>query len=100
MLERDDARSLIRLEGSIDINCAAELKALLVDAIAAGREVGVSLEAASYLDVTAVQLLWAAEREALSRGLQMTMSGPCPETIRQSLSQAGFAELPLISKPV
>ena len=100
VLEQGDTKSLLRLEGSVDIAVAAELKKLLIQALAAGKEVAVSLEAASYLDVTAVQLLWAADRDARSRGLRLTPIGPCPEVLCQSLSQAGLADLPLLSKPV
>ena len=97
VLEQSETRSLIRLEGSIDIGSAAEFRTLLIDALATGREVAVSLEAASYLDVTAVQLLWAADRDARSRGLCLTLSGACPESLRQSLARAGFSDLPLLS---
>jgi anti-anti-sigma factor len=98
VLEQGETGSLIRLEGTVDIASAADLKALMVEALAAGREVAVSLEAASYLDVTAVQLLWAADREARSQGLQFALRGPCPAALRLSLAQAGLADLPLLSE--
>ncbi len=98
-LEQVDTGSLLRIEGAADIGSAAELKALLTDAFNSERNVAVSLEAASYLDVTAVQLLWAADRAARSRGLRLTLIGTCPASIRQSLAQAGVADLPLISTP-
>jgi hypothetical protein len=67
-LEQDDALSLICLEGAVEIGCAGELKKLLVQALGSGSEVRVSLEAAADLDVTAVQLLWAAARQANAAG--------------------------------
>ncbi len=66
-LEQSERLIVLRLEGVIDIASAAELKLLLQDALKSGKEVSVSLEAATELDVTVFQLLWAAEREA--RGL-------------------------------
>jgi hypothetical protein len=47
--------------------------------------------------VTAVQLLWAADREARSQGIRVTLSGGCPEIVRRSLAQAGMADLPLLN---
>lgn len=98
-VEQGDLKNLIRLDGSVDISCAAELKTALVEALGCDKDVNVSLEAASYLDVTAVQLLSAADREARNRGVRVILSGPCPEGLRQSLAQAGMADLPLISTP-
>jgi len=105
-LEQDEQRSLIRLEGSIDIGCAAELKALLVQAIQSGvqsgtqstcqstcqpsREVRVQQEAATDLDVTAAQLLWAAQREAKNAGVAFTFAGETPEAAWAALANAGI----------
>jgi anti-anti-sigma regulatory factor len=97
VLEQVDSGSLVRLEGSVDIACAAELKELFVEALGLGRELAVSLEATSHLDVTAVQLLWAADREARSHGFRLTLSGTCPESLRESLAQVGMSEFPLLS---
>ncbi len=97
VLVQMDNGCLLRLEGTVDIASAAEFKTLLLQALAVGRDVAVSLEAASYLDVTAVQLLWAADREARSQGIRVTLSGGCPEIVRRSLAQAGMADLPLLN---
>ena len=53
---------LIRLEGEIDISQADELKRVLLAALQEKHEVRIALESASGMDITAVQLLWAAER--------------------------------------
>ena len=68
-LEQKDALTLIQLEGAIDIGCAAELKELLMEKLKSGAAVYVSLESATGLDITAVQLLWAAAREAQRVGV-------------------------------
>ena len=60
---------------------AAELKAVLLQALDSGKTVRVSLEAATYLDVTAIELLWAAEREAIKRGVGFTLAEPAPEGV-------------------
>jgi ABC-type transporter Mla MlaB component len=83
--EANDA-SFLRLEGSIDISVATELRAALLGAIAAGKAIRVSAEAASEFDVTAFQLLWAAGREAKRSGMQIMLDGQMPETVRNGLS--------------
>jgi anti-anti-sigma regulatory factor len=94
-LERSDALSLIRLEGGVDIATAAELKGVLLEALESGKQMSVSVEAATSLDVTAVELLWAAEREARRSGVGFTLAGEVPEQISSTLIDAGFESFPV-----
>jgi anti-anti-sigma regulatory factor len=91
-IEQSDALSLVRLEGAIEIGCAAEFKALLVKALGSGREVSVSIGAATDLDVTAVQLLWAAAREAKKAGVGFSLTEPLSGNVSAALDQAGFRQ--------
>jgi anti-anti-sigma regulatory factor len=86
-----DGKSVILLDGAIDIVLATELKRLLLEGLAAGAELCVSLETATYLDVTAVQLLWAAEKEAGLSGVPFRVIGPVAETVAAGLMDAGFS---------
>jgi anti-anti-sigma factor len=86
---------LIVLDGAIDIGCAGELKATLLQQLDRGAAVNVSLESATYLDVTAVQLLWAAAEGARISGGQFGIVGPVPDTVIRGLAEAGFPALPL-----
>jgi hypothetical protein len=61
-LEQGKESSTIRLEGAIGIASAAELKRLLLKALEVSADVRISVEDAIDLDVTAMQLLWAAKR--------------------------------------
>jgi anti-anti-sigma regulatory factor len=102
-LERSEGFCTIRLDGAIDIANAAELKSLLVQALASGNlaspilaspfQVQVSLGAATDLDVTAVQLLWAATRQAKTSGVDFSILEPVPESVTAALLLAGFEEL-------
>ena len=89
-LDEREEMSVVALDGSIDISSAAELKTLLVRAIDAGKPVRVALDAATYLDVTAVQLLWAAERAAQQAGMEFAFAGGLPATLSVQLAVAGF----------
>jgi anti-anti-sigma regulatory factor len=89
-LDKCDAGVLIALASTIDIACAAELKALLLEALNSSTEVRISLDDATGLDVTAFQLLWAAERQARISGIGFRLSGQIPEPVSIQLAEAGF----------
>ena len=65
---QSETMCLIRLEGELNIASAAELKKILVEALAGEAELQVELGNASELDVTMLQLLWAGERAARAAG--------------------------------
>jgi anti-anti-sigma factor len=90
-LNKQNDVSIVRLDGVIDISVAAELKSVLLEALDAAKGIHVSAEAVTELDVTAFQLLWAAEREAKRIGLRLELAGELPEAVDSSLAKAGFA---------
>jgi anti-anti-sigma factor len=94
-LDRNESQCLVRLEGEVDISSAAELKAILLEALASGRELRVDLERTTELDVAALQLLWAAEREAGGSGVGFSLLGRVPEEISVALSDIGFKNFPI-----
>lgn len=94
-LETTDERVVVCCEGAVGIACAAELKGLLLEALGSGKEVRVSLEGAICLDVTAVQLLWAAERQAKGAGIGYAVLGEVPEGLLAAVSAAGFERFPV-----
>lgn len=94
-LSRDVECCRIQLDGAIDISCAADLKTSLLQALETGQEICVSLERVTELDVTAVQLLWAAGHDARQRGLEFRVTQP-PAPICRSLEEMGL-EVPALS---
>ena len=91
-LKQSKKSTVIRLEGAIDIAAAAEFKKLLLQACGSGKEVRVALDGATDLDVTAVQLIWAARRSAEAAGVAFTLSGAVPESVSSSLGYAGLQQ--------
>jgi anti-anti-sigma regulatory factor len=91
-LDESKSKVVIGLEGAVDISSAAELKTLLLRALHCGKKVRVSLNGATDLDVTAVQLLWAAEREASKAGVGFSFVGPAPAEVSAALGEAGFQQ--------
>lgn len=94
-LEQNGGLCCIRLEGEVDIASAAELKKLLLQALASGSELRVGLEGATELDITALQLLWAAEREARASGRGFSLAGRVPEEISAAVDEAGLEKFPV-----
>ena len=91
-LDQGEALCSIRLEGEVTIASAAELKKLLLQALASGSELRVELEGATELDITSLQLLWAAGREARRSGRGFTLAGKVPEEISAMANDAGFED--------
>jgi anti-anti-sigma factor len=95
-----EGRSLIWLQGEIDIATSVELKTALMEALSSPKEILVDVEGATDLDVTAVQLLWAAAREAEKTGTAFAFSSQVAETVSRVVREMGFADfgpLPAVS---
>jgi anti-anti-sigma factor len=89
-LKQGKKSSVIGLDGAVDIASAAELKRILLEALAAGREVRVALDGVADLDVTVVQLLWAARRQAEVAGVKFALTERLPEQAVATLAHAGL----------
>ena len=91
-MERHETHSLIRLEGECTVTSAAELKRLLLEGLASGKDLKLDLERVTEIDLTAMQLLWAAghEGERTGGGFAVRMSEPAAAAVRE----AGFERFP------
>ena len=81
----------LELDGELNISSAEELKEKLVRALESGTGIQVSLAGVSALDITAVQLLWAAKRQAGMAGIPFTFAHPLPDWIVTQLREAGIS---------
>ena len=82
----------VRLQGEIGIVCAPELKEALIRALASGRAVSVVLDDAKELDVTAIQLLWAAVRDARGDDVALAIEGNSVELLARGAREMGLVE--------
>jgi anti-anti-sigma factor len=98
--DESEMLSLLRLQGDVTISSAAELKNLLLAALARGKDIHVDLSCVTEVDVTALQLLWAAEREAKGSGIEFTLAGPMPEDVAAALAAAGFEKISIDARPI
>ncbi len=89
--------SRLRLDGVVDISVAAELKVALLKAVAVKKNIRVSAEAVSELDLTAYQLLWAAARQAKNKGMSFALAGRMPLPAETALADLGLPADALIA---
>jgi len=94
-LDQRGAISMLRLEGDVDIGDAIEFKGLLVDALTRAKELHIQLGDASAIDVTIMQLLWAAEHQAIAAGVAFHIETPVPDDIVSAMTLAGLPQFSL-----
>jgi anti-anti-sigma regulatory factor len=93
-LHQGEDLCVVCLEGEINIASAGKLKAVLLRALASGTGLRLDLERTTELDVTALQLLWAAEIEARKTRKVFTLAGIVPQDVSQAAGEAGFERFP------
>ncbi|MEO8299169.1 MAG: STAS domain-containing protein [Burkholderiales bacterium] len=89
---------VLRIEGEFTVYRAAELKSLLLDAVASEPLVEVDLSAVSELDTAGLQLLMLAKRSALAanRELRLVKHSPAVVDVLQLLDLAAYFGDPLV----
>ncbi len=92
IMEEHESYSLIRLDGECALACAAELKKLLLDGLASGRDVRLDLGRAEEIDITAMQLLFAAGCQAERAG--GAMAARFSDAAGKAALEAGFERFP------
>jgi anti-anti-sigma regulatory factor len=81
---------IITWEGKIGIERAKELKAELLKEFSLVRQVVVSLSLVSAIDVTGIQLLYAAHAFSLREGKQFHLTGTVAPSIEEAFVSGGF----------
>ena len=90
-LHREENRRRIVLDGSPSLRDAASLKDMLLQCLGEGIPIHLDLENLKEIDVSAMQLLWVAAREAECKGLPVI--GKASAAALASFGDAGFADL-------
>jgi hypothetical protein len=91
-LEHLGDHATLRLEGDCTLTSAAEIKELLVAGLSAGKPLNVDMEGAEADDISVLQLMWAAEREAGRAGTGFAVQAS--EACRDAARAAGFDRFP------
>ena len=88
--DESDARTILRIEGDFDVSSSAEMKRELIEAISSRKELQLDVTSVTDIDVTFIQLLWAAVREAEKEKITCTFVGQTPENIHCIIRESGF----------
>ena len=91
-MEQQESQSVIRLAGEFTLTSAAELKNLLLQGLASGNDLRLDLEQAEAIDITLMQLLWAAGREADRKGASLAIQ--MSDAAAMAARDAGFERFP------
>jgi anti-anti-sigma regulatory factor len=91
-MEQQESQSVIRLAGELTLTSAAELKNLLLQGLASGNNLRLDLEQAEVIDITLMQLLWAAGREADRKGASLAIQ--MSDAAATAARDAGFERFP------
>ena len=96
-IERLESQAVIRLAGEFTLTSAAELKSLLLQGLASGNDLRLDLEQAEEIDITLMQLLWAAGREADRKGASISIQ--VSDAAATAAREAGFERFPGVTVP-
>lgn len=83
--------SVIRVDGACSLASAGELKVLLVEWMASGKKLRLDLAGVEEIDLAALQLLWAAGREAERAGAEIAVR--MTEEVASVAREAGFERI-------
>jgi anti-anti-sigma regulatory factor len=92
-IDERGAISTVQLEGEVDIGSAQQLKAILLDALGSRKPLRVELASSASLDITILQLLWAARLAAAKSCTELVIAEPIPEQIARTMIHAGLGKL-------
>ncbi|HUA20385.1 MAG TPA: STAS domain-containing protein [Bryobacteraceae bacterium] len=90
-VERSESGWLVRVEGDLGVAQAAELHCLLLEGLASGKPLRLDLARAGRIDITILQLIWAAGREA---GNGSALVCGLSDLAASVARDAGFASFP------
>jgi anti-anti-sigma regulatory factor len=81
---------VIGLEGGCTIQRASQIKDQLETALASSGKILVNLSRVESIDVTFIQLLYAAKREAAHREVELHLTGTVAEEVAERFVTAGL----------
>ncbi|HOJ98724.1 MAG TPA: STAS domain-containing protein [Termitinemataceae bacterium] len=86
---------MLQWEGSLDISRARHCKESLLEAFDSFQNITVDLTLAEEIDIAIIQLLYAAHKEAQSRGIRFTVTGKVSPGCYRNIELSGFLCDPL-----
>lgn len=91
-IDQNGAVGVLKIEGAITIESAAELKETLLKALENTDNLCLHVEAVSAVDISCFQLLCSAHRTAIRMKKGLTWAYRPHETFRKAAQAAGYAQ--------
>ena len=90
-INRGQSGTRVIVTGNADLSLAGALKAALLDALSSPcSQLEVDLTQITQLNVTCLQLLWAAKAEAISVGIPLIILPPAEPLVLENLREASL----------
>ncbi len=89
-LAESNVNNSVKLEGSLTVERAAELKSVLVESLSRMDRLHLVFENVTEVDISFLQLLCAAHHTAARKKKKLTLDGHRPELLRSAVAEAGF----------
>jgi len=85
-----DQQNVVKLDGRLTVERAVQLKEILLKEIGRSDDIVVDCSSAIDMDVSFLQILYAASRFCESNKKKFALSGRCSEVMKKVLRKAGF----------
>lgn len=84
-IAKDESGSGLHISGNLSVETAEELRAALLDVLAAASDVSLDLSAVEACDTAALQLFCSAGKTAQARGIRLEFVGMPDAVVRTAL---------------
>lgn len=91
-MSTNQSLKIITLEKRATVDCALQIRTQLLEALAGSERVLVDLSRIESADLTTIQLLYAAAREAAIQQKELGFTGTVSDAVRNALEDGGFCK--------
>ena len=89
-LEEAQNRVVVHLEDSVTLSSASELHDLFLQALNSRKPIAVDVSKVTEIDLSAIQILFAAHAEAIRTDHGFSATNTIPEAVRQTIRESGL----------
>jgi anti-anti-sigma regulatory factor len=83
--------AVLKMGGRLTVERVSEMKGKVLKALAKRKDVVLELKKLSEVDLSFIQLLFAAQRSAERRGRRLKLGGPVPDIFTKAVDDTGFS---------
>jgi anti-anti-sigma factor len=92
MKSTDEAIKILTLEGNLTINRAEEIQNEILSSLSNTKQVLINLAHAETIDISFIQILYAAKSEARKQKKELHLTGSLTETVLRGFIMAGVTK--------